>query len=97
VAHSNKAHTATGRRIAKRYKTTYNDGDGIDIATDGMVIEIETTATIEDGVERLKVHLGRAFVAVTNKEGIAEALRLTQGTNVGVMDPRGNIIKDSSE
>ena len=96
MAYSNKAHTATGRRIAKRYKATYNDGEGIDIATDGMVIEVETTATIEAGVERLKEHLGRTYVAVTNKEGIAEAIRLTQGTKVGVMDPRGNIIKDYS-
>ena len=96
MAPPNKAHTATGRRIAKRYKATYNEGDGIDIHADGIMIEVETTATIEEGVQRLTKHQGRVFVAVTNKEGIAEALRLTQGTSVGVMDPRGNIVKESS-
>jgi hypothetical protein len=97
VPELNKAHTATARRIAARYGTVYNDGEGVDIESDGMAIEVETTATIEEGVQRLRNHVGRAFVAVTNKEGLAEALRLTQGTNIGVMDPRGNIIKESEK
>lgn len=97
MALSNKAHTATANRIAKRYHAVYNAGDGVDIACDHMLIEVETTATIADGVARLKGHLGRVFVAVTNKEGVAEALRLTESTNVGVMDPRGNIVKESRD
>lgn len=97
MAQLNKAHTATANRIAKRYQAVYNDGDGIDIACDHMLIEVETTATIAEGVARLNGRSERAYVAVTNKEGVAEALRLTQGTSVGVMDPRGNIVKESAD
>ena len=95
VAPPNKAHTATANRIAKRYQANYNAGDGIDITGEDLLIEVETTATISEGVERLRTRLGRVYVAVTNKEGVAEALRLTHGTNVGVMDPRGNIVRES--
>lgn len=95
MPNSNKAHTATANRIAKRYNAAYNDGDGIDIACDHLLIEVETTATIAEGVERLKGRSGRVFIAVTNKEGVSEALRLTSGTIVGVMDPRGNIVRES--
>lgn len=97
MAPSNKAHTATANRIAKRYHAVYNDGDGIDIACDHLLIEVETTATIAEGVERLKGRPGSVYVAVTNKEGVSEALRLTQGTKVGVMDPRGNIVRESTD
>lgn len=95
MALPNKAHTATAHRIAKRYAATYNASDGTDITGDNLLIEVETTATIAEGVERLKSRSGRVYVAVTNKEGVAEALRLTLGTNVGVMDPRGNIVRES--
>ena len=91
----NKAHTATANRIALALGATYNAGDGFDIEIDGMVVEVETTATVARGIARLSEATGRVFVALTNKDGVREALRLAQGTRVGVMDPQGKIVRDS--
>jgi hypothetical protein len=91
----NKAHTATAHRIARRYGAEYNDGEGIDIPCESFAIEVETTATIREAVARLAGREGLFYVAVTNKEAIQEALRLTEGTRVGVMDPQGNIVKQA--
>ena len=38
---------------------------------------------------------GKVYVALTNKDGVREALRLASGTRVGVMDPQGTVIKES--
>ncbi len=89
----NKAHTATANRIARRYSASYNVGEGCDIRCDGFVIEVETTATLAEGFQRLNQCKDAAYVAVTNKEAIKDALQLAQGTRVGVMDPQGNILK----
>jgi rRNA-processing protein FCF1 len=91
----NKAHTATVHRIAKRYNLK-TGGDG-DIAGDGICIEVETTASISEGIHRLAARSGRVYVAITNKEGLQDALRLAEGTRVGVMNPQGDIIKECSE
>jgi hypothetical protein len=66
-----------------------------DVQTTELTIEVETSATILAAIRRLKSVEGPAFVAVTNKEAIAEALRHAYGTSVGVMDPYGTIVKQS--
>lgn len=96
MAGENKAHTATANRIAKRYGGVYNDGDGIDIQTDELTVEVETTATVRDGIKRLMKIPGPVYVAVTNKEGLLEALRYAHDSRVGVMDPKGNVVKEST-
>ena len=90
----NKAHTATANRIARRYGVQYNHGEGIDIDCERFAIEVETTATILEGILRLELCDRPVYVAVTNREAVAEALRLTMGKRIGVMDPQGNIIKE---
>ena len=92
----NKAHTATANRIAQVLGATYNSGEGHDIQANGVVVEVETTATVENGIARLAATQGRSYVALTNKDGVREALRLAAGTKVGVMDPQGNIVKESN-
>ena len=94
---TNKAHTATAHRLARRFSTIYNESAGFDIQTDQLTVEVETTATIADALDRLANQPGPVYVAVTNREGIHEALRLTEGTRIGVMDPQGEIIRESSE
>ncbi|MDG2380224.1 MAG: hypothetical protein P8N76_00980 [Pirellulaceae bacterium] len=92
----NKAHTATANRIAQLLGASYNSGDGHDIQIDDVVIEVETTATVESRIAQLATTEGRTYVALTNKDGVREALRLAKGTKVGVMDPQGNIVKESN-
>ena len=94
-AKGNKAHTATANRIAKRFGTTVSDDGQPDVQTPEVTIEIETSATIRDAVRRLSNTDRPAFVAVTNKEALVDALRYAHGTTVGVMDSRGEIVKQS--
>ena len=89
----NKAHTATVRRIAKRYGATFRDNGGLDVETGTMTVAVETSATISDGVALLQPLTGERYIAVTNKEALADAFRLTDGTPIGVMDSQGNIVK----
>lgn len=95
-AMGNKSHTATANRVARRYGADYQSADGqFDICIGDLTIEIETTATILDGIDRLRGKSGRVYVALTNKEGVEEAVKLATGTRVGVMDPQGEIVKES--
>lgn len=97
MAKGNKAHTATVNRIAQRYGVEANLGDGPDIRADGTTIEVETTATIEAAIERLRNWPTTIYIAVTNKEGLREAMQLTAGTKIGVMDPQGEIVRPFGE
>ena len=90
----NKAHTATANRIATTFGTTYNSGNGFDIQTDQMTIEVETTATVKEAIDRLLDQPGKVYVALTNKDGVNEAMRLVVNTKVGVMDPHGKIVRE---
>jgi hypothetical protein len=60
-----------------------------------MVVEVETSATLATGVARLRSGTGRRFVAVTNRESLREALQLVDGTEIGVMDPQGEIVREA--
>jgi hypothetical protein len=93
----NKAHTATIRRICERYGGVTANGEGPDIVAGDLIIEVETSATLAEGVERLLAHTGNRYIAVTNKEAVVDANRLTAGTGIGVMDPHGNIIHPAAE
>jgi hypothetical protein len=92
----NKAGAATYRRIARRYGAELKGKGGRLIALDSLTIAVETSATLAEGIAQLQSLGGRRFVAVTNKESIAEALRLTDGTPFGVMDSQGNIVKEAA-
>ena len=89
---SNKAHAATLRRIKDRYGGDSGHADGVDIVSGELRIEVETTATLAEGIARLSALSGLRFIAVTNKEAIGEALRLAAGTGIGVMDSHGEVL-----
>lgn len=88
----NKAHAATMRRICERYGGSTNHTDGVDVVVGNLRIEIETWATLTEGIDRLTALNGFRYVAVTNKDAIPDALRLVDGTGIGVMDPQGRIL-----
>ena len=93
---SNKAHTATVRRLATRFGAAINPDGGPDIVTAEMLIEVETSATLAEGVSRLASLTGRRFVAVTNLESLSEAMKLVAGTGIGVMNPQGDIVHEAT-
>lgn len=88
-----KAHRATANRVAKRYGGQINLLESPDVAAPEMTIEVETHATLARAVRRLKTRTDVVYIAVTNKEALAEAIRLTSPTTIGVMDPQGNVVK----
>ena len=92
----NKAHTATVNRLARRYNAVPVQDGGPEIQSCELTIAIATQATTLRAIRQLRAFDGPRYVAVTNKEGIEEALRLTRSTPIGVMDPRGNILRPSS-
>lgn len=91
----NKAHVTTVNRILKRYGGRFNLVEGPDVVTPEMAIEVETPATLRRGVRQLKSLTGPSYLAVTNREGLADALHLTRNTHIGVMDAHGEIVKPS--
>jgi hypothetical protein len=93
---ANKAHTATLRRIAKRYGGETGTDHRADIVAGDILIEVETAATLGAGIARLMAQACRRYVAVTNRESLDEALRQTEGTGIGVMDPQGDIVREAN-
>ena len=92
---NNKAHTATVRRVAERYGASINIEGNPDVSSADLVVEVETSATISRGIKALADVEGPVFVAVTNREALEDALRKASRTHVGVMDPQGQIVKQS--
>lgn len=96
MTRSNKALTATARRISCRYGGIYQADDGFFVAENSLIIAVETSATLAEGLARLHAAAGARYIAVTNKEALTEALKVTQGTLIGVMDPQGNIVQPAT-
>jgi hypothetical protein len=91
---ANKAHAAVIRRLIERYGAGTHIANGFDIHIGDLIIEVETTATLRQAVEKLRRISGRRFIAVTNREALPDAVALTGSTDIGVMDPWGEIIRD---
>ena len=49
--------------------------------------------TLPTNITQILALTGQRYVAVTNQESLVEALRLTEGSGVGVMDARGEIVR----
>lgn len=91
----NRSHKTTANRIAKKFKTDYNSGEGVDIKSKRATVEVETPDTVADAPRQLRGHRGPAYIAGTNKAAVERALEVTQGTTIGVMDNKGNILRKS--
>ena len=91
-----RAHEATAERIAKRFNTKYNPGEGPDIVTVQAAVKVEPPDAVKDGIRQLQGYQKRVYIAGTNKRAVEMAIEETQGTTVGVMDNQGRIIKSSS-
>ena len=92
----NRSHKTTANRIANKYGTEYNDGKGVDIKSKRATIEVENEKTVAEALGQLRGHRGPAYIAGTNKEATDKALEVTNGTTIGVMDNKGDIIKSST-
>ena len=92
----NKAHTAVVRRLNERYGGGQPSSNGFDFHLGDLTIEVETTATLRAAVDKLRAASGRRFIAVTNREALTDAVHLTRDTEIGVMDPWGDVVRDAA-
>ena len=90
-----KAHTATANRVARRYGGVFERGEGPDIETEEMVVYVATTATMRKILREVALNSKPAYLAVTNMEASIEALRAVQGTEWGVLSPKGEILRQA--
>jgi hypothetical protein len=91
-----KSHKTTANRIARKLRTEYNSGEGADVVSNNMVVEIETETTVNGGLNQLRGYQKPVYIAGTNKKAVEKALQTTKGTTVGVMNNQGKVIKRST-
>ena len=91
-----KNHKKTAERLARKFNTTYNNGQGVDIKTSSKTIEVETANTVNDAKRQLQGHKGSVYIAGADKSATTAALEAVKGTTIGVMDSNGNILKRST-
>ena len=89
-------HDETATRLAAREGVVYNRGQGPDIISNRRVIEVETAETVRDGLRQLQGYNKPVYIAGADERATRAALKATQGTTIGVMDPQGNIVKRST-
>lgn len=92
---TNKAHSAVVNRMITRYQGKPANDGAIDVVGGGLQIAVETTATLATNFPTILALPGTRYIAVTNQESLTEALRLTAGTPVGVMNSKGDIVKEA--
>ena len=59
-------HKTTAELLAARYNATYNSGQGPDIQTSEITIEVETLESIADAEDQLRGYTGPVYVAGTS-------------------------------
>ena len=91
-----RSHKVTANRIAAKFNTDYNDGQGPDIKSNQVTVEVETPESVADAGRQLQGHSGPVFVAGTNKEATEAALERYSDSTIGVMDNQGKILKNST-
>lgn len=89
-------HDQTAIRIARLHGVLYNRGKGPDIETARIAIEVETAFTVSDAFRQLHGIRKPVYIAGADQQTTHLAMGKTRGTDVGVMDPHGTILKRST-
>ncbi len=90
---SDSKHDEIAKRIAKKENTEYNQGQGPDVKTSRRVIEVAThEGDLKDSTRQLQGFRKPRYIATT-PDLMPEARELTDGTGIGLMNSRGNIVK----
>jgi len=89
-------HDQIAEGLAKKFGTEYKEHKGIDIVTKDRVIEVEVTKNgIYQGIDQVKRSSKARYIAVDDSN-LQNALQITKGTGIGVMDSKGEIIKKAA-
>ena len=84
------------KALAAKHGSKYNRGQGPDIRTDRVIINVETSRSLSTACGRLRGFRGPVYVACANDKDIEDARYWTEGKTVGVMNSRGRILKKST-
>lgn len=90
-----RSHKIAVNKIAKKLNANLQQR-GVDIITPKMVVEVEAPGTVREGIRQLRGFRKPVYVAGSNRQTVAEAIKVTKGTIIGVMDSNGKIIKPST-
>jgi len=91
-----RSHKTTANRIAKKFHTEYNAGEGVDIKSTQATVEVESSETVAEAPTQLRGYRGPVYIAGTNNDAVEKALEVTKGTTIGVMDNTGKVIRRST-
>ena len=87
-------HDKTATRLARKEGVPYNRGQGPDVNGNRRAVEVETAKSARDGLQQLQGF--RKPVYIADAKATEAALQATRGTTVGVMNPRGKVVKPST-
>jgi hypothetical protein len=82
--------------VADAYDTEYNRGEGVDVETPHVAIEVETPASVHEAPQQLQGYRKRVYIAGSNQDAVEKAKEVADGTTIGVMNRKGEIIESSS-
>jgi len=89
-------HDKIAKRLARKFGTEYKSDKGIDIVTAEKVIEVETKKqSLSQGIKQVQRSQKPRYLAVTKQLKNA-AIKITEGSGIGVMGPTGVIVKKAS-
>jgi len=91
-----RSHKIAANRIARKLKTDYSPGKGVDVKSSKANAEVETPETVGQASGQLRGQRRPSFIAGTNQAAVDKTLEVTQGTAIGVMDNKDNIAQPSS-
>lgn len=89
-------HDKTAELIARKERAEYNRGQGPDVNNARRAIEVETAKSAREGLRQLQGFRKPVYIAGATAETTEAALKVAQGTTVGVMDPLGKVVKRST-
>ncbi len=85
-------HDKISERLAKKFKTEYNEGKGPDVIGEKIVEVATHESDLYTSMDQLKGYRKPKYLA-TIPELVKKAKEITKGTKVGVMGPTGGIKK----
>ena len=89
-------HDNTAKRIAKKKGVPYTRGQGPDIESPQVVVEVETADTVNDAFRQLQGFKKPVYIAGADAKATKKALEAAKGKTAGVMNPQGKIVKRST-
>ena len=89
-------HDRVAERLAKKFKGEYTPNKSYDIRTRKLTIRVEDPESVESAGDFFSGHRGPIYIACTNDEAVAIAMKRYGKSTIGIMDRHGRILKKST-